>query len=258
MGDYQCDNIPTQYMISVEPALQEGEVFFAVADDEVWFCEHLYGEKCVQFQGSNACTDEVKCRTLLHELGPAELAAMKRWVSSGDNPNILFGGQQGALSKYTGPYDSVKRASEIPNLAHYLKQYYTPVSETQIKEQCKNGAMIALDASVMESACGEGTYGCQINPNPQNPFCATTGQAPCMYNHWVLIRDCDDADGIVNVWSWGAIFKMSYANLAGITTAIVEIPSADNNNSAASSTQIGSMLATILFVVSTIFLQNAF
>lgn len=224
IGGYNCDNVPSEYMITTHPT--DGKTFLAVPDDEMWFCQHMYGKKCKQIQGSKACTSEKKCEDLLHDLVPAELAALKEWAVSGSNAAILFLGQQGTVTPYTGPYPGVKKVSETADLAQMLAQYYTPLSASDIKKQCKKGAMIALSQNVMQKGyCGDGTFGCQPpNAEPLDAMCATPGNGVCMSSHWVLLRDCDEKNGIANVWSWGAIFKTTFQNLAGMTTSIVAIP----------------------------------
>jgi hypothetical protein len=220
IGGYGCDNVADEFRVTVQP--QDGKVFLAVPDDEVWWCNIMYGKTCKLDQGSKACTDNKVCSRLLDHLTPIELAALKAWAVAAPNQGILFGGQNGALTQYTGQFPNVKKVAEHPNLGKIIVEYYTPVPVEDIKAACntKHGAMIALDEHILQHQCQDnsGMYGC----NFVTAGCPVQGQSPCMSNHWVYLRDCDG--DTVNIWSWGAIFRMSLKTVAGITTTVIPIP----------------------------------
>lgn len=255
LGHYTCSNVPEMYKVTAQS--NQGKVFLAVPDDEIWFCKKLYGTDCKLIQGNPACSSDPACMTLLKDLLPIELSSLKTWAEDRQNAVILFGGQNGTLAAYTGTFDKVKTITEMPNLKTLLLEYYNPVTEADIQSQCDKGAFICLDDIPMQIPCApvpstNQVFGCQQSPNTNNPTCATLGQSPCLANHWVLIRDCDTTAGTVNVWSWGGIFRIPYKQLAGMTTSIVEIPT---KSVSASLKKKGLTFAMILVVSATLFLM---
>lgn len=195
-----------------------GASYFAVPDDVPFWCQAL-GESCSWTQG--ACADE-QCKGLLDNLLPAELTALQAWYSQAA-PAMAAGE---APPPYTGDFEAVKRVTEVDNLAATITTFYTPVSESDLNVGMP--ALLGINAVGLQSGwCGEEVDGVQLSMCPSlsdgeqaAPPCVA-GHAPCVSDHWVVLHGC--ANGVCDVWSWGAMYKVPAANLAGQTTSVISM-----------------------------------